>query len=198
MARSPRAAKCRSASAGGVGGAGMSCAMNRSGCAAGADGRDGSANFPTITGMTPGMQSVQTVISANGSIAARRERPVGVVGEGGEVVRVLVEPGQWVGAGQTLAIIDRTVQAQQAASLAASIRVAQADADLAQSELARAETLVSRGFISKADMDRKRANRDAAQARVPLAQAQYRGAVAGHGRLTTAAPHGGPGTEGAP
>src|SRR3546814_6840234 len=86
--------------------------------------------------------------------------PVGVAGEGGEVVRVLVEPGQWVGAGQPLAIIDRSVQAQQAASLAASIRVAQADAKLAQAELERAEALVSRGFISKADMDRKRATRD--------------------------------------
>src|SRR3546814_7658656 len=96
--------------------------------------------MPTITVMTPVMQSVQTVISANGSIAARREMPVGVVGEGGEVVRVLVEPGQWVGAGQTLAIIDRTVQAQQAASLAASIRVAQADADLAQSERSEEHT----------------------------------------------------------
>src|SRR3546814_6432892 len=84
--------------------------MNKSGASAGADGADGAANIPTITVMTPGMQSVQTVISANGSIAARREMPVGVVGEGGEVVRVLVEPGQWVGAGQTLAIIDRTVQ----------------------------------------------------------------------------------------
>src|SRR3546814_1335159 len=68
--------------------------MNKSGAAAGADGADGAANIPTITVMTPGMQSVQTVISANGSIAARREMPVGVVGEGGEVVRVLVEPGQ--------------------------------------------------------------------------------------------------------
>src|SRR3546814_2428712 len=106
--------------------------MNKSGAAAGADGADGAANIPTITVMTPGMQSVQTVISANGSIAARREMPVGVVGEGGEVVRVLVEPGQWVGAGQTLAIIDRTVQAQQAASLPPSIRVAQAAASLGQ------------------------------------------------------------------
>src|SRR3546814_1520512 len=75
--------------------------MNKSGASAGADGADGAANIPTITVMTPGMQSVQTVISANGSIAARREMPVGVVGEGGEVVRVLVEPGQWVGAGRS-------------------------------------------------------------------------------------------------
>src|SRR3546814_20161441 len=77
--------------------------------------------------------------------------PVGVAGEGGEVVRVLVEPGQWVGAGQPLAIIDRSVQTQQAASLAASLRVAQADAKLAQAELERAEARVSPGFISQAE-----------------------------------------------
>src|SRR3546814_16745516 len=106
----------------------------------------------------PGLQSVQTAIAANGSIAARRERPVGGVGEGGQVVSVLVEPGQWVRAGQALAVIDRTVQTQQAASLAASIRVAQADADLAQSDLERAEALVSRGFISKADRKSTRLN----------------------------------------
>ncbi|MGV1681907.1 efflux RND transporter periplasmic adaptor subunit [Sphingopyxis sp. NJF-3] len=155
---------------------------------AAADGAAGAAAAPTVTVMVPGMQSVQSAIAANGTIAARREMPVGVAGEGGQVVSVLVEPGQWVGAGQTLAVIDRSVQAQQAASLAASIRVAQADADLAEAELKRAEALVSRGFISKADMDRKRATRDAARARVGVAQAQYREAVARNGRLNIVAP----------
>jgi len=153
-----------------------------------AAGDGAAASTPTVTVMIPGMQSVQAAISANGTIAARREMPVGVAGEGGQVVSVLVEPGQWVGAGQTLAIIDRSVQAQQAESLAASIRVAQADADLAEAELKRAEALVSRGFISKADMDRKRATRDAAQARVRVAQAQYREAVARNSRLNIVAP----------
>jgi RND family efflux transporter MFP subunit len=156
--------------------------------AAGEAAGHGAASTPTVTVMVPGMQAVQATISANGTIAARREMPVGVAGEGGQVVSVLVEPGQWVGAGQTLAVIDRSVQAQQAASLAASIRVAQADADLADSELKRAEALVSRGFISKADMDRKRATRDAARARVGVAQAQYREAVERNGRLNIVAP----------
>jgi HlyD family secretion protein len=146
------------------------------------------ASIPSITVMIPGRQSVQTTITANGTIAARREMPVGVAGEGGQVVRVLVEPGQWVGTGQTLAVIDRSVQAQQAASLAAQIRVAQADADLAQSELERAQALVSRGFISKADLDRKRATRDAANARVRVAQAQHAEAQARNGRLNIVAP----------
>src|SRR3546814_6635284 len=89
--------------------------MSKGDGAAGADGAagTGAANVPTITVMVPGLQSVQTAIAANGSIAARREMPVGVVGEGGQVVSVLVEPGQWVRAGQALAVIDRTVQTQQ-------------------------------------------------------------------------------------
>jgi len=153
-----------------------------------ASGGAAGASTPTVTVMIPGRQSVEAVIAANGTIAARREMPVGVAGEGGQVVRVLVEPGQWVGAGQTLAVIDRSVQAQQAASLSASIRVARADADLAQSELDRAEALISRGFISKADLDRKRATRDSANARVRVAEAQYKEAVARNGRLNIVAP----------
>lgn len=148
----------------------------------------GEAAIPNVTVVVPGRVSVEAAISANGTIAARREMPVGVAGEGGQVVRVLVEPGQWVGAGQTLAVIDRSVQAQQAASLAASIRVAQADANLAQAELERAQALVGRGFISKADMDRKRATRDAANARVRVAQAQYGEATARNNRLNIVAP----------
>lgn len=158
------------------------------GAAATAGGAGGAAATPNITVIIPGKQSVEAAISANGTIAARREMPVGVAGEGGQVVRVLVEPGQWVGAGQTLAVVDRSVQTQQAAGLAASIRVAQADADLAQAELERAEALVGRGFISKADMDRKRATRDAANARVRVAQAQHAEATARNSRLNIVAP----------
>lgn len=148
-------------------------------------------NAPTVTVVVASSSAVETILSATGSVAARREMPVGVVGEGGQVERVLVEPGQWVKQGQVLAVIDRDVQMQQADALSASIRVAQADADLAQAELARAEALISRGFISKADLDRKRATRDAAQARVRVAQAQYRESVARNARLNIVAPAGG-------
>lgn len=146
---------------------------------------------PTVTVKIAKPEMVESVISVNGSVAARREMPVGVVGEGGQILSVAVEPGQWVKKGQTLAVIDRAVQAQQAEALAASVRVAQADAELAQSELARAEALVSRGFISKADLDRKRATKDSAQARVRVAQAQYREATARNARLNIVAPDAG-------
>ncbi|PQM26796.1 efflux RND transporter periplasmic adaptor subunit [Sphingopyxis lindanitolerans] len=151
-------------------------------------GGPGAQAVPHVTVMIPGRVPVVAAIAVNGTIAARREMPVGIAGEGGQVVRVLVEPGQWVGAGQTLAVLDRSVQTQQAASLSASIKVAQADANLAQSELDRAQALVGRGFISKADLDRKRATRDSANARVRVAQAQYQEAVARNGRLNIVAP----------
>ncbi len=152
----------------------------------GGDGKAASA--PTVTVVVPGRQSVQATVSANGTIAARVEMPVGIAGEGGQVSRVLVQPGQWVKAGQVLAVIDRSVQVQQANALSAQIRVAQADASLAQAELERAEALVSRGFISKADMDRKRSTRDAANARVRVAQAQYAETQARNSRLNIVAP----------
>ncbi|HEX8256758.1 MAG TPA: efflux RND transporter periplasmic adaptor subunit, partial [Allosphingosinicella sp.] len=120
--------------------------------------------LPAVTVVVPGRQQVSRAISATGTLAARRDMPVGIAGEGGMVARVLVEPGQWVGAGQTLAVIERSVQAQEAQQLAASIEVARADARLAQQELDRAQALVSRGFVSKADVERRIATRDAANA----------------------------------
>ena len=154
------------------------------GPAKGAEGR----SLPAVTVIVPGRQDIPAVISATGSLAARRDMPVGVPGEGGQVVRVLVEPGQWVRAGQTLAVIDRSVQSQEAAQLAAQIEVTRADLRLAQNELDRAQALVSRGFVSQADLDRKRAARDAAAARVRVAEAQLGGTRARIGRLDVRAP----------
>jgi RND family efflux transporter MFP subunit len=143
---------------------------------------------PVVTVIVPGRTQAAATVSATGTIHAKREMPVGIAGEGGMVQRVLVEPGDWVKAGQTLAVIERSVQAEQAKSLAASVRVARADAKLAQTELERAQALVARGFISKADIDRKTATRDAAAARVAVAQAQYEQARAQIGRLDIRSP----------
>lgn len=149
---------------------------------------DNDAQLPAVTVIAPGQQTVEGRITATGTIAARREVPVGVVGEGGRVVSVPVDAGAWVRQGQVLAIIDRSVQRQQAAGLAASIEVARADANLAQANLDRALKLVERGFISKADVDRLTATRDAAAARVKVSQAQLREANARTARLNIIAP----------
>ncbi|UYY56928.1 efflux RND transporter periplasmic adaptor subunit [Sphingomonas sp. S2-65] len=158
------------------------------GAAKGAAAAQGSSQNPTVTVAVPGKTTMETVVTGTGSLAARREMPVGVAGEGGIVTRVLVEPGSWVGAGQVLATVDRSVQTQTAESLAASIRVAQADLRLAQAELDRAQRLVANGFISKADIDRKTAARDQAQARLRVSQAQFSETQARNRRLDVRAP----------
>lgn len=147
-----------------------------------------SSQLPSVTVVEPGRKQIEREITATGSLAAKRDMPVGVSGEGGEVRRVLVEPGQWVKAGQVLAVVDRSVQVQTAASLAAQVNVARSDLTIAQAELDRAQQLVDRGFISKADLQRKAATRDSAAARVRVAQAQLSEANARTGRLDIRAP----------
>ena len=146
------------------------------------------AQAPLVSVVAPGRITITGTINANGTLAARRELPVGVAGEGGQVVQVLVEPGDWVGAGQVLAVVDRSVQVQQQASSAAQIQVASADARLAQANLDRALKLVDRGFISKADVDRLTALRDSASARVRVASAQLGELQARTRRLNIVAP----------
>lgn len=149
---------------------------------------NGGGQVPTVTVVVPGRQSVARTIATTGTLAARVDMPVGVAGEGGLVTSVRVQPGQWVGQGQVLASIERSVQSQEAAQLAAQIQAARAEAQLAQNELERAQALVGRGFISPADVDRKQAARDAAAARVRVAEAQLGATRARIGRLDIRAP----------
>lgn len=155
--------------------------------------KDGKAQtqLQTVTVAAPGRQAIPTIVTGNGSLAAKREMPVGVAGEGGIVTRVLVDAGSWVEKGQVLAVVDRSVQVQTAESLAAQIRVAEAEAKLAQANLERAQKLVSNGFISRADIDQRTATRDQALARVRVAKAQLAETQARNHRLDIRAPEAG-------
>ncbi|HMO67334.1 MAG TPA: efflux RND transporter periplasmic adaptor subunit [Novosphingobium sp.] len=143
---------------------------------------------PLVSVIAAGRATVEGRISATGTLAARRELPVGVAGEGGQVVQVLVEPGQWVRAGQVLAVIDRSVQVEQQASQAAQIQVAEADARLAQANLDRALQLVERGVISRAVVELLTATRESAQAHVRVSRAQLSESRARTNRLNIVAP----------
>lgn len=151
----------------------------------------GRGQIPTVSVIVPGQSQVARTVTASGALAARRDQPVGVAGEGGLVRAVLVDAGSWVRQGQVLATIDRSVQSQTAAQLAAQVQAARADAALAQNEYDRSAALVDRGFVSKADLDRKKAARDAAVARVKVAQAQLGATQAQIGRLDIRAPKSG-------
>lgn len=149
------------------------------------------AKAPRVSIVVPGRVAVAAEVRVTGSISARREMPVGVQGEGGMVTAVLVDAGDYVRAGQVLARVDRAVQTQQVNQLAASVQQARADLALAQSELDRAQTLVEKGFISKADIDRRTATRDGNAARVRVVSAQLSEAQARLARLDIRAPDSG-------
>jgi RND family efflux transporter MFP subunit len=152
---------------------------------------DDESQVPLVTVAVPGQEAITRVANATGSLAARVDMPVGVVGEGGRVLAVHVQPGDRVGAGQILATIERSVQAQQIAQLSAQVEVNRADAKLAQNNLDRARALVADGFVSKADIDQRTATRDAAVARVNVAIAQLNQMRAQVGRLDIRAPEAG-------
>ena len=152
-----------------------------------ADSKD-AGQIPTVTVIVPGQSQVGRVVTASGPLAAKRDQPVGIAGQGGRVTRVLVDAGSWVRGGQVLAVIDRSVQTEQAAQLAAQIEAARADAALAQSNYERAIALQGRGFVSKAEIDAKKAARDAANAQVRVAQATLGANRAQIGQLNVIAP----------
>ena len=162
--------------------------MMRGGESKTADTAAGSAQVPNVSVVVPGRTQVGKTITASGPLGARRDQPVGIAGSGGRVVRVLVDAGSWVRAGQVLAVVDRSVQAQQAAQLAAQVDAARANAALAQSNYERALALKGRGFVSKAEIDSKKATRDSAYAQVRVAQAQLAATRAEIGRLNVTAP----------
>jgi RND family efflux transporter MFP subunit len=143
---------------------------------------------PTVTVIEPGRTTVTGIINATGSLAARHQIPVGVVGEGGRVIAVPVEVGEWVNKGQVLAVVDRSVQNQETAGAAAQIKVAEANAELAQANLDRGLKLVDRGFIAKAQIDQLTSTRDAAVAQAKVAEAAYRERLARNAQLNVVAP----------
>ena len=143
---------------------------------------------PSVSVIVPGRSRVGRTIGASGPLSARRDQPIGIAGAGGRVTRVLVDAGTWVRAGQVLATVDRSVQAQQAAQLAAQVEAARANAVLAQNNYERAVALQGRGFVSKAEIDSKKAARDAAYAQVRVAQAQLGATRAQIGQLNVVAP----------
>src|SRR6476659_8231450 len=69
----------------------------------GAAGGKGAGQIPTVTVVVPGSSQVTRVIVASGALGAKRDQPVGIAGQGGRIIRVTVDAGSWVRAGQVLA-----------------------------------------------------------------------------------------------
>jgi RND family efflux transporter MFP subunit len=87
-----------------------------------------------------------------------------------------------------LAVVVRSEQNHETAGAAAQIKVAEANAELAQANLDRGLKLVDRGFIAKAQIDQLTSTRDAAVAQAKVAEAAYRVRLARNAQLNVVAP----------
>jgi len=90
----------------------------------------------------------------------------------GRIARRLVDVGQTVREGQTLAMLDPADYQLGLTAARAQVSAAQVDRDQQRLDYKRFEELSRQGFISGADLERRKASLDAAEARFSQAAAQ--------------------------
>jgi RND family efflux transporter MFP subunit len=108
---------------------------------------------------------------------------------GGRITERLVDVGQRVRQGQPLATIDPQDYRLAADAAAAARASAQVERDQQRADYARFEELRAKGFISQAELDRRKASLDAAEARYAQAAAQARASGNQAGYAVLRAPH---------
>jgi multidrug efflux system membrane fusion protein len=106
----------------------------------------------------------------SGEIRPRVESRVGFQ-VGGRITSRRVELGQSVQKGEVLATLDAADFRLSAAAAAAQLNAAKVDRDQLRADLRRFEDLHRQGFISGAELERHRAQYDAAEARLAQAEA---------------------------
>jgi hypothetical protein len=149
-------------------------------------------DLPMVTVTVPGRSPYELSVNFTGAIIARYDVPIGVEGEGGRVLALLVEAGDHVKRGQVLARLDTAVLAPQVASLRAALEQSRADADLATADYNRAQKIAeSVGALSKEEVERRRTLAVTTAARVRTAEAQLAEAEARLKRTDIVAPQDG-------
>lgn len=115
--------------------------------------------------------SASAIAEFSGEVRPRVESRVGFQVAGRLVTRA-VDVGQAVKPGQVLATIDPADYQLAATASQSQLSAAQADRDQQRAEYKRFEELQQKGFISSADLERRRAALDAAEARYQQSAAQ--------------------------
>jgi RND family efflux transporter MFP subunit len=110
---------------------------------------------------------------------------------GGTVTAVYAEAGQPVQRGRTLARVETSGIAEQAASARAGVASARSNYELARRNAERAERLLAAGAIASRDAEQARTQADAARSQVSAAQAQFAQAQRQLGSATATAPFSG-------
>lgn len=127
--------------------------------------------------MTVSRGALQAQGGYAGEVRARTESRLGLR-VGGKLVQRPVEVGQRVVAGQLLARLDAQDLALVAQAAQAQVVAAQTQRDLAAADFKRFFDLKAQGFVSGAEIERRQAALDAAEA--TLRQARAQGAVQGN------------------
>jgi RND family efflux transporter MFP subunit len=121
--------------------------------------------------MTVAPAATTIVAELSGEVRPRTESRVGFQ-VAGRITDRRVEVGQRVKPGQVLATLDPADYQLGAAAARAQLASAQVDRDQQRIDFRRFEELHRQGFISGADLERRRAQLDAAEARYEAAAAQ--------------------------
>ena len=121
--------------------------------------------------LTVGVDALQLQIEYAGEVRARVESRLGFR-VAGKIVQRQAELGQRVKAGQVLAQLDPQDYQLAAQAAQAQVSAAQTQRDLAAADFKRYATLKEQNFISGAELERRQATLQAAQATLAQARAQ--------------------------
>jgi RND family efflux transporter MFP subunit len=138
--------------------------------------------------MTVAPRSSAAMAEFSGEVRPRVETRAGFQVPG-RVTQRLVEVGQTVKAGQVLATVDAQDYRLAAEAADAGLSAAKVDRDQQRADYRRFEELQHKGFISQADLDRRKASLDAAEAKYLQADASARSSGNQAGYSALRAPH---------
>ncbi len=102
-----------------------------------------------VEAVHPSAQTVSQSVSANGGIVGKEVAQVGARVSGVAIDKVLVEVGDYVKAGQVLAVLDNQNATQEVVAAQAELKQAQVSLTKAKADLARVEPLIGIDAISR-------------------------------------------------
>ncbi|STZ08317.1 Macrolide-specific efflux protein macA precursor [Moraxella caprae] len=118
----------------------------------------------TVQATTPSPMLVSDSVSASGVMSAKETAEVSAKITGATIEQVLVEVGDYVKAGQVLAVLDKDTMSENAVQAQADYEQARASREQAQADLARVEPLLAIDAVSRQQVDSYRTALKQAQA----------------------------------
>ncbi len=166
----------------------MAGLVGLSGCSEDAPRETAEQQARAVTVVPIGSQPLTGSVSASGPLVPREEAAVSAEIAGYRVARVLVEPGAYVRAGQTLAVLDGALLQSQLQQQQAALAQAEVQAEQAASQAARVEGLEGQGVLSNEQIEQRQFQARTAEAQVRAQAAGLADLRARQARLSVSAP----------